>query len=246
VLLPTARPCTSIRQHPYACGAEPAEDVTSAIVATGGLDACAIGCDIEAMELSEAIRTRRMTRSYTDEPVDPAVVDAMLDAAVRAPSAGFSQGWDFLVLAELPQVARYWAVTTDPDREPDRWLRGMRRAPVLIVAFSHRDAYLDRYAEPDKGWTDRDEARWPVPYWHMDTAMAVMLMLLTAQDAGLGSCFFGVPARAFDAVRQAFGVPGDRTPVGVVSVGHRAEELVRGSAVRGRRPLSEVVHRGAW
>jgi nitroreductase len=198
------------------------------------------------MELSTAIRTRRMTRSYTDEPVDPAVVDTMLDAAVRAPSAGFSQGWDFLVLERPEEVARYWAATTDDGREPDRWLRGMRRAPVLIVAFSHKEAYLDRYAEPDKGWTDRDERRWPVPFWHIDTAMAVMLMLLTAQDAGLGACFFGVPAEATDALRSAFGVPADRTPIGVVSVGHRAEDLVQGSAARGRRPQADVVHRGSW
>jgi nitroreductase len=198
------------------------------------------------MELSTAIRTRRMTRSYTDEPVDPSVVDTMLDAAVRAPSAGFSQGWDFLVLDRPEDVARYWATTTDPDGEPDSWLRGMRRAPVLIVACSHRGAYLDRYAEPDKGWTDRDERRWPVPFWHLDTAMAVMLMLLTAQDAGLGACFFGVPTEATDALRSAFGIPADRTPIGVVSVGHRGEELVRGSARRGRRPQDDVVHRGSW
>jgi nitroreductase len=198
------------------------------------------------MELSQAIRSRRMTRNYTDEPVAPHLVDAMLDAAVRAPSAGFSQGWDFLVLADPARVNRYWSLTTDEAAEPDRWLRGMRRAPVLIVAFSHKGAYLDRYAEPDKGWSDRDEERWPVPYWHMDTAMAVMLMLLTAQDVGLGACYFGLPAHAADSVRQAFGVPGDRSPIGVVSVGHRADELVRGSAARGRRPMSAVVHRGSW
>jgi len=192
------------------------------------------------------IRTRRMTRSYTDEPVDPAVVDTMLDAAVRAPSAGFSQGWDFLVLDRPDDVARYWSATTDPSREPDSWLQGMRRAPVLIVAFSHQGAYLDRYAEPDKGWTDRDERRWPVPFWHMDTAMAVLLMLLSAQDAGLGACFFGVPTEATDALRSAFAVPADRMPIGSVSVGHRAQELVRGSARRRRRPQDDVVHRGSW
>jgi nitroreductase len=198
------------------------------------------------MELSQAIRSRRMTRNYTDEPVAPHLVDAMLEAAVRAPSAGFSQGWDFLVLDEPAQVARYWALTTDEGAEPDRWLRGMRRAPVLIVAFSHKSAYLDRYAEPDKGYSDRHEERWPVPYWHMDTAMAVMLMLLTAQDAGLGACYFGLPADSVNPVRRAFGVPDDRSPIGVVSVGHRAEDLVRGSSARGRRPLSAVVHRGRW
>ena len=198
------------------------------------------------MELSTAIRTRRMTRNYTDEPVDPTVVDTMLDAAVHAPSAGFSQGWDFLVLDRPDDVASYWAATTDLGREPDSWLRGMRRAPVLIVALSHKEAYLDRYAEPDKGWTDRDERRWPVPFWHTDTAMAVMLMLLSAQDAGLGACFFGVPAEATDALRSTFGIPANRTPIGVVSVGHRAEELVRGSAARGRRTQDDVVHRGSW
>ncbi len=61
--------------------------------------------------------------------------------------------------------------------------------------LSDRDAYLDRYAEPDKGWTDRDAARWPVPYWHIDTGMAAMLFLLGVQEAGLAACFFGVPPR---------------------------------------------------
>jgi nitroreductase len=55
-----------------------------------------------------------------------------------------------------------------------------------------------------------------------------------------------VPADRVDAVRAEFGIPADRTPVGVVSVGHPAEELVRGSARRGRRPRAEVVHHDTW
>lgn len=199
------------------------------------------------MELLEAIHRRRMTRSYTGEPVDPQVVDDMLGAAVRAPSAGFSQGWAFLVLDTQADVGRYWAATTEPDHAPDDWLTGMRRAPVLVVAFSCKEAYLARYAEDDKGWRDRAETRWPVPYWHMDSAMAVMLMLLVAEDAGLGACFFGVPVRSTDAVRAEFGVPADRVPIGVVAVGHRAAPLAQGSpSRRARRPLESVVHRGRW
>src|SRR3712207_6969015 len=45
----------------------------------------------------------------------------------------------------------------------DPWLQRMARAPLLVVVLSSKDAYLDRYAEPDKGWTDRDETRWAVP-----------------------------------------------------------------------------------
>jgi nitroreductase len=204
------------------------------------------------MELLEVVHRRRMTRSYTDEPVDRQVIEDMLAAAVRAPSAGFSQGWAFLVLDTHRDVGRYWAATTGSDSAPDAWLTGMRRAPVLIVALSCKEAYLSRYAEDDKarqnpGWRDRAELRWPVPYWHMDTAMAVVLMLLVAEDAGLGACFFGVPGESTAAVRASFGVPADHVPVGVVSVGHRGPPLAAGSpSRRARRPLGDVVHRGHW
>ena len=192
-----------------------------------------------------------MVRTYSPQPVDPAVVERMLDNALHAPSAGFSQGWAFLVLDQPDDLDRFWRATTEgqgnPDAEPDSWLRGMRTAPVIIVPLSCRAAYLDRYAEPDKGWTDRDEARWPVPYWHIDTGMASLLMLLTAVDEGLGACFFGIPPEHMDSFRDEFGVPADYTPIGAVTVGHRvATAGGKGSARRGRRPLDEVVHRGSW
>jgi nitroreductase len=199
------------------------------------------------MEFATVVRRRRMVRNFTAERVDPAIVDRALAHAVRAPSAGFSQGWAFLVLDRSDDIDRFWRASTDPDAEPDAWLQGMRRAPVLVAALSSKAAYLDRYSEPDKGWTDRDEARWPAPYWDIDTGMAALLILLTAVDEGIGGCFFGVPTDRIDDVRDAFGIPGDHHPIGVVALGHPAEDLVRGStATRSRRPLDEVVHRGRW
>ena len=200
------------------------------------------------MEFADVVRRRRMVRTYSDKPVDKAVIDRLLTHASHAPSAGFSQGWEFLVLDSPDDVARYWRATAgDRVDAPDRWLRGMMTAPVVVVPFSHKDAYLDRYAEPDKGWTDRSEDRWPVPYWHLDTAMASMLVLLTAVDEGLGACFFGVPGEAWDELRAEFGVPAAYTPIGAITVGHRTDGPgAAGSAGRGRRPLDEVVHRGGW
>ncbi|HEX3005973.1 MAG TPA: nitroreductase family protein [Angustibacter sp.] len=198
------------------------------------------------MELSEAIRRRRMVRSYDpDRPVPHRVVDRLLDHAVRAPSAGFSQGWDFVVLREPADRDRFWDATTDGGA-PDAWLSRMRTAPLLVLCLSHKDAYLDRYAEPDKGWADRDEARWPVPYWDVDTGMAALLMLLTAVDDGLGACFFGVPAERHGAVKHAFGVPADRRIVGVVSVGYPAPDRRSPSLRRGRRPVRQVAHEGRF
>lgn len=199
------------------------------------------------MEFQDVVRRRRMVRRYTDEPVAPAVVERALSNAVRAPSAGFSQGWAFLVLDTPEDVRRFWAATADLDSEPDGWLRGMMTAPVVILPCSSKAAYLDRYAQADKGWTDRDEARWPKPFWDMDAAMASLLILQTAVDAGLGGCFFGVPPHADRAVRDAFGIPDDHDPVGVITIGHAADGGAPGSpARRGRRPLDEVVHRGGW
>ena len=188
-----------------------------------------------------------MIRDYDpDRPVPAEVRERLLEHAIRAPSAGFSQGWAFLVLESAQERERFWSATTD-GAAPDRWLTRMRRAPLLIVPMSHEAAYLDRYAEPDKGWTDRDEARWLVPYWDIDTGMATLLMLLTVVDEGLGACFFGVPADRIDRFRAAFGVPEEYLPIGCVSVGYPGPDDVRSPSLRrGRRSVDEVVHRGRW
>lgn len=197
------------------------------------------------MELSEAVYARRMVRSYDpDRPVAADLVESLLSMAIRAPSAGHTQGWRFLVLNDITSRARFWSVTAEG--EPDPWRERMQRAPVLVLCFSDRTAYLDRYAEPDKGWTDRDEARWPVPYWHIDTGMAAMILLLGAVEAGLGACFFGVPPERLPALAEAFAVRDGLTPVGVVSLGYPAPDLKSPSLRRGRRPLADVLSYGSF
>jgi nitroreductase len=202
------------------------------------------------MEFQDVVDRRRMVRNYSETPVDPAIVDRALRNATHAPSAGFSQGWAFLVLDTADDVRRWWQVTTDPDdlARPDDWLAGMMRAPVVIVPCSSKAAYLRRYAESDKGWTDLDEGHWPMPFWHMDAAMASLLVLQTAVDAGLGGCFFGIPVERDAAVRAEFGIDPDFDPVGVITLGHRTGDPGnQGSPARRRRKqLADVVHRGRW
>jgi nitroreductase len=197
------------------------------------------------MEFADVVRSRRMVRSYDPErPVARATVDELLSLAVRAPSAGHTQGWRFLVLDDITSRSAFWSATTGA--VADDWLARMRTAPVLIVIFSDKDTYLDRYAEEDKGWTDRDEARWPVPYWHIDAGMAALILLLSAVDAGLGACFFGIPGEHWIDLRAAFAVPERLTPIGVVSLGHPAPDRRSPSLRRGRRPIDEVVAYGSF
>lgn len=199
------------------------------------------------MEFSEVVRKRRMVRRYDpSRPVPPEVITTVLRNAIRAPSAGFSQGWDFLVLTTAEERAAYWGAATHVDDEPDAWLRAMQSAPTLILCLSDKGTYLRRYAEPDKGWTDLDEARWPVPYWDIDTGMAALLMLLTGVDEGLGSCFFGAPPEAHQDIREAFGIPRDRSLVGVVSMGYSLPHAKSGSLRRGLRGLDQVAHHGRF
>jgi nitroreductase len=190
-----------------------------------------------------------MVRNYDpDRPVPAAAVDKLLGYAVRAPSAGFSQGWGFLVLESPQDRALFWSATApeSTDGATSPWLGGMKRAPLIVVPHSNRDAYLSRYAEPDKGWTDRDEARWPVPYWDIDAGFASLLMLLGAVDSDLAACFFGIPPERVTPYREAFGVPATFMPIGALSIGYPAPDKRSPSLARGRRPVSEVAHRGRW
>jgi nitroreductase len=200
------------------------------------------------MQFDEVVRARHMIRTYDPQrPVPRETVDQLLELAVRAPSAGHSQGWRFLVLDDITSRERFWSATTDGDQtDESAWLRRLRTAPVLVVVFSSAAVYLDRYAEADKGHQPRDESLWPIPYWHVDAGMAAMLLLLGATDRGLGACFFGVPGEHWDDLRAAFDVDEQWAPVGVVSLGHPAPDRRSPSLRRGRRPLDEVVRYGSF
>ena len=184
-----------------------------------------------------------MIRNFSTRPVPDGVRDRILRNALHAPSAGFSQGWAFMTFEGAEETERFWSVTFPTERKNFKWA-GMFKAPLIIVPLSSMDDYLDRYAEPDKGWTDRDPNRWPVPFWHIDTGMASLLMLQTVVDAGLGALFFGIFKP--DEFREAFAIPKTHTPIGAIAIGYPETDEPSPSLKRGRRPLDEVVHRGRW
>jgi nitroreductase len=217
------------------------------------------------LELVEAVLGRRMCRSFLADPLPAAAVDGLLNLAQRAPSAGNTQGWQWLVLDTPTATERYWSVTLAAERRATFPWPGLLRAPVLLVPYADADAYVRRYGEADKlrrpsaSPDERDQlarsvAGWPMPYWLVDTAMAAMTVLLAAVDAGLGASFFG----QFDheaAVRSAFGVPDGLRAIGTIALGRPDTSDAAGGAgdrrslstrQRPRPPLSEVVHRTSW
>ena len=182
-----------------------------------------------------------MVRSFTSDPVPPESLGRILHNATRGPSAGFSQGQAFLVL-EGAELETFWTVGAS-------WVHeSARTAPLVIVPLSSKRVYLDRYAEDDKGWSDRDEKRWPVPYWHIDTGMAALLILQTVVDEGLGAVYFGFNPERVTEFRELFGVPEDHEPIGAIAIGHSAEggPTNISAITRRRKSLDDVVHRGRW
>ena len=188
-----------------------------------------------------------MVRAFRPDPLPEGLLDDLVDLAARAPSAGKTQGWHLVVL-EGTDTARFWDITLPPGRRATfRWQR-LLDAPVIALPLADGDAYVERYAEPDKSATGLGRGRdaWPVPYWTIDASMAVMTLLLAAEAAGLGALFFGV-FRGEAELRAVLGIPDHLQLLGAIALGHRADEHAPGlSAARRRRHPDEIVHRGGW
>jgi nitroreductase len=196
------------------------------------------------MDFQTVVNHRRMIRNYDpDREIPQEIVDRLVRNGLRAPSAGFSQGTGFLVLNTRDDIALF-RTSVIPDEGADKWYAAQTNAPLIIVPLSNKDAYLDRYALPDKGFTDRSDAWWPSPYWDIDAGMASLLVLLTAVDEGLGACFFGMSIETIDTFRHSFGVPPEFYPIGAISIGY-SDEPARDLKDR-RRKTDDVVRYGRW
>lgn len=202
------------------------------------------------MELDEVLRRRAMCRSFSAQPVDPALVDRILEGALSAPTAGNTGGTSWVVLEGADQTSTYWASTTDEDwraRNPE-WSDGLMRAPVVLLAYASPQAYAERYAEPDKADVELGAGpeRWPVPYWYGDAAFGVMAVLLGAVDAGLGACVLGA-FRGTEDLAAHLGVPRAWQLFCAVPLGHPdGQDHQSRSLQREKRRQAERVHRGAW
>jgi nitroreductase len=199
------------------------------------------------MEFLDVVNTRRMTRCFTGEPVGDDVIDRIIHCGLRAPSAGYSQGTSMLVLRTDEERQLLWNTHSGSE---SRWSsstkRGVLKAPLVVVVLASKQAYLDRYAEDDKGWTDRDERRWPAPYWYVDAGCTAMLLLLAAVDEGLGALLFGMAAGDVPRFRLQFGIPEGIDFVGCVAIGHPDPEEAQRDLRHRRRPAGERVHLGRW
>jgi nitroreductase len=190
-----------------------------------------------------------MVRDFDSRPIPPETTQKILNHALRGPSSGFTQGFEFLVFEGAEQTKRFWAAT--PWWNEPSW-DGTRNSPFIIVPMGHEAAYVARYSGPENGTRQRQTgAEFPAPYWFTDAGFAAMLILLSAVDAGLGAFYFSVgpTSREIPQFRQNLGIPDDYTPIGAIAIGYPGKNDQPGvpDTIRQRRRSPETVfHRGKW
>jgi nitroreductase len=205
-----------------------------------------------------------MVRSFSDRPLDAGLVDAMLEDALRSPSAGNARGTAWLVLQGPEQTATYWSHTTTEEwrRRSRRW-PGLSNAPVVALSLASPATYVLRYGETDKASSGLGpapdgsavggepggpggESAWPVPYWFGDAAFATMALLLRATAETLGACFLG-NFRGEDRLLPVLGVPSDWRLFGAVLLGRPAGADPPSSSLNRPAPSpASRIHRGSW
>jgi len=181
------------------------------------------------METLNAINNRKSVRRFLDRSVEREKLNALLEAAVQAPSWTNTQCWRFIVVTEKETIIKL----TNANSSFNSWLKD---APVVIVAC----------ADPkDSG--DRNGLQ----YFMMDVALAMHNLVLMATDMGLGTCYLG----AYDEikVKEILGVPDNIRVVAMSPLGYPLDKNTMGDKIKGailrsstKRSAEDVTHWERW
>lgn len=169
------------------------------------------------MDVLEAVKGRRSIRAFKNQDVPAEIVEKLIDAARRAPSAGNIQPWEFIIVRK-PKIKRRLV-----EAALDQVF--IEEAPVVIVVCANE-------VRSSQGYGARGETL----YCIQDTAAAIQNIHLTAYSLGLGTCWVG--AFSEEEAREILNVPHGIRPVAIIPIGYPA----KAPTARGRRPVSQMVH----
>ena len=162
------------------------------------------------MELLEAIRQRRAVRDYMPDAVDNATIDALLHAAVQAPSAVDSQPWRFVVVRQRAMLDRI-------AREAKAWRLRLEQSAELRAHLENPGFHIFYNAPALVVIAAAHESPWMVE----DCSLAAQNLMLAACDKGLGSCWIGLSQDYLrsHAGKDLLGIPAQWVPVAPIILG---------------------------
>lgn len=168
------------------------------------------------MEFSELIRNRFSVRKYSQRPVEPQKLEAVLEAGRVAPTAGNRQPQRILVVDTPEGLQKMEACTTCSFHAP----------VVLLVCY-------DRTVENNNHLGDHRA------YGQVDASIVMTHMMLAAWNIGLGSVWVGLFRP--ELLRQNFNIPADYQIVSLMPIGYAAEDA-KPSVMHGDKfPLTHTV-----
>ena len=150
------------------------------------------------MEVLESIMKRQSVRMYEKKDVPNELIGQMLIAAVKAPSAGNVQPWEFIVVKDN-KIKKELSLASLKQKH-------IEDASTVIVVCANLEKSADKYG--DRGKT---------LYCIQDTAAAIENMLLVATSLELGTCWVG----AFEEgkVKSILNIPERLRPMALITVG---------------------------
>jgi len=216
------------------------------------LAAAAAFSENDRQAVYRAIETRRDVRDqFLPDPIDEDVLRRLLEAAHRAPSVGFMQPWNFILIRDPELRKRMWQLFNDANEEAASMfererqqtyrslkLEGIRKAPVNICVTCDRT----RGGKVVLGRTHNPQ---------MDlysTVCAVQNLWLAARAEGIGVGWVSIYKDR--DLRSLLSIPDHVEIIAYLCVGHvdrlytEPELAVKGW--RNRLPLDELIFEGSW
>ena len=163
------------------------------------------------LSVLDAITSRRAIRAYAPDPIDDATIEALLEAAVQAPTAMHGEPWRFVIVRDHARLARISdrakaLVMAEPGI--GTYYGGILRDPHFNVFYDASTLII--ICGATKG-----------AFVTADCWLAAENLMLAATAYGLGTCVIGFAVRALaePAIRAELGIPPEVVAVAPIIVG---------------------------
>jgi len=218
------------------------------------------------MELKDAINTRKTTRGFTDKPVPKEILEEIVKQALRAPSWGNTQPWEFVIAGGdvFTEIKQAYLDKAEETPSPD--LPFPQQFPEFI---RERLPYARRQQPPDNRdpkevlkerqvmgsrmyeapaviyiLTDREmyeqDGRSKDTYAIFDCGLIAQTIMLLAVEYGLGTVAAAQSVRCPEVLREKLEIPDSKVIVLGILIGYPDTENPQYKIYSDRLPLEDI------